>query len=117
MRVLVMRVGENAQVVEIGETVEDLQKLVGGYFEELPLGITTSAYFDEDGLSKRLPVNRHIEIRKRGCRPYMMPIVGTIVLVECVYDERLESYRFDSMSDEDVQFWTAQFENWQTQIN
>lgn len=56
MKTVVIGVDGSAKVCFL-ETLEDLQKAVGGYIEAIPLGSDSSAYINEEGKLRRLPLN------------------------------------------------------------
>lgn len=62
MKVLVINPGENPKIREIGEKLEDMQKVVGGFIEEImPWDDDVAIICNEEGKVKGLPLNRIIK--------------------------------------------------------
>lgn len=57
LRVVHKLPGLPAEVVVIDDTLEDLQKLVGGYIGVVRVTPDVHAYVDDEGLFKELPLN------------------------------------------------------------
>ena len=59
IRVLLVEPGEKPRLVEINHTLEELQKLVGGYIAATyPWADPVAVVFDDDGMAKGYPPNR-----------------------------------------------------------
>ena len=59
IRVLLVEPGEKPRLVEINHTLEELQKLVGGYIAATyPWADPVGVVFDDDGMAKGYPPNR-----------------------------------------------------------
>lgn len=48
---------QTPSIVTLSGTLEEFQKVVGGYIESLPLPYNCRVLFDEEGRIKRLPLN------------------------------------------------------------
>jgi len=58
MRAVQIKVGQDMEVVDIPNELEALQKVVGGYLEQVSLTETMAMLINEDGLRLRLRPNR-----------------------------------------------------------
>lgn len=86
-------------VKEIYNTLETLQKEVGGYIELCQLGNGLIAIVDEEGVIKDLPANAYI--------PNYGVIRGNIVFV------RDDGEDFTSLTDEDIEKLKEDYEEWE----
>jgi len=71
MKVIVKAPGQDPEEQDIGNDVESIQKVVGGYFEAYRLG-SLWLMCNEDGKRLGLPVNL--------VSPHLGPIVGTVMV-------------------------------------
>lgn len=62
IKVVIANPGEKSEAVEINDTLEAFQKIVGGYIEILPdrMGDGLDILINEDGRGRELPPNRII---------------------------------------------------------
>jgi hypothetical protein len=91
VRVLVLRPGATEAAIEtVKNDIEEFQKLVGGYVEDLPQVPGTSLWVNEDGNRLQLPANPLATARDR----YHRPIRGTAVLIR--HDRGGELIDFDA---------------------
>lgn len=82
MKAVVISVDGTAKVCEIAD-YDDLNAAVGGWIEAIPLGDNASAYINEEGKLRRLPLNpvaTAIAHRKHSIRLNDF-IVGPMVIV------------------------------------
>ena len=88
MKVLVVRPSQNPSVEEIGEELEDMQQVVGGYIEEvMPWEDDVALVCNEEGKTLGLPSNRVIS----GEDGQMLDIIaGTFFL--CYAPAKSEKY-------------------------
>lgn len=93
MIVVKKEVNKDSEIIEIENNFRLYQKIVGGYFETLPLGNNILAVINEDGLNINLPYNFSV---KRD--NYMVqPIVGNAVFVSFNGEDD-----FTSLNDEQL---------------
>ena len=95
IRIILVRAGAEAEVRLIDSNVEVLQKLVGGYFEQVVLDEDTVAMCNEDGLALELPRNERVGLP---------PFVGDFVIGRF----HSEAGELVSMTDDDVARWMTQ---------
>ena len=72
MRAIIKEPGKTGHVIEVKHDLEELQRIVGGYIEMVPLFPNLVALCDEDGRLKGSPYN---------CELCGILFVGTILLV------------------------------------
>ena len=101
IRVLVVEPGEKPRLVEIGHTLEQLQKLVGGSIAATyPYDDLVGVVFDDDGMAKGYPPNRLL-VDGDG-KPYDI-LKGTFFICG------LSETDFASISDELAEKYTKLF--------
>ena len=101
IRVLVVEPGEKPRLVEIGHTLEQLQKLVGGSIAATyPYDDLVGVVFDDDGMAKGYPPNRLL-VDGDG-KPYDI-LKGTFFITGLSHDD------FASISDELAEKYTQLF--------
>ena len=88
MKALLKRVGQEAEVVEIENTLGALQSAVGGYIETLGVFPGIVAVVDEEGLLK---------VKTPNIAPNGILLVGDVVFVGVVGEN------FRSLTDEEVE--------------
>lgn len=108
-RAILIPVGGVPEVIELKDSVTDLQEVVGGYFEvvgrfRLSGTRTATAWGDEDGIAKRLPLNRVVDTETRSGS-----VVGPIVIT--VSDEDGETY---SLTDAEITICLVEIARWST---
>lgn len=88
MRVLVKEVGKDAEVREIDGSLESMQGIVGGYIEDVYIGLGVHLVCNEEGKIQGLPTNLETDYDE---------IVGNVLFCatdECDYcgltDEQIE---------------------------
>lgn len=89
MKVYKLEPNKPGYVKEINNTLEELQKEVGGYIQTCNLGNGLIAIVDEEGILKGLPANAII--------PYYGVISGNIIFA------RDDGEDFTSLTDKDVE--------------
>ncbi len=98
IKVVLLEPGKIARTAEIGTSLKDLQRMVGGYIE-------TAHFFDEpvclvcneEGKVRELPINRGIYDKNKKL---IDVIVGTAFICDCSGEE------FGSLSDEQIKKYT-----------
>ncbi|MCT4662791.1 MAG: DUF3846 domain-containing protein [Tissierellales bacterium] len=88
MKVIMKKVGEELEPIEVSNNLSELQKLVGGYIECIELFDSVVLLCDEDGSMKKLPVNFSIR---------------DVALVRNVIFLRLEDGEFTSIKENDLE--------------
>ena len=96
MKVLYVEVGKRPEVIEIDGNLDELQRLVGGYVEQVVLDEESSILCDEDGYRKESPTNRIILHNGK----YVCELVGNFLIVGTneieicsLSDSQLETYK------------------------
>ena len=77
-RAVVVRVGQLPEIVEI-DSFDEARTIIGGYVERVRMG-TFDVLCDEDGMRKKLPVNR--TIRAGQIAQYNQILLGTFVVTK-----------------------------------
>ena len=94
MKVVVVDPGEEARIVEIANTLEDMQETVGGYIEIYePFDDDAVIVCNEEGKINGMPMNRLIRDGHGNARDI---ICGTFFICYAPF----ESESFESLSDE-----------------
>ena len=73
MRVIIKEPNEDARVEYIDNTLDELQSIVGGYIEVVPLTFDSVIICNEEGKLRDLPFNFHIPVDY---------IVGTAIICD-----------------------------------
>ena len=90
IQVLMIEPGKYPKTIEISDTLEEMQRLVGGYIEEYsPFGDDISIVCNDEGKIQGLPLNRAIYDEKTG--ELMDIIAGNFFLVGTPMDS--DSFR------------------------
>lgn len=93
IKVLIVEPGKNPELKEIESSLESMQKIVGGYIEQVRLPSGGSLVMNEEGKRKNLPLNRAI--------PELQDIIrGTFFIA---------SARLGSLSPKQIEVYTARF--------
>jgi hypothetical protein len=100
-RYILKNPGEAPAAGEIKLTLQQLQRFVGGYVENLPAaykpgGATFDVYMNEEGLLKRLPLNLMIGVT---------PIVGPVVIL--AHDSEGEVRSLTAKEERQAMAWLA----------
>lgn len=86
MKVITKKVGEEAQVQEIENSLTKLQELVGGYFRPLKINNGLHMLVNEEGMIHQLPLNLFIKSEEtKGFVGRTQAIVGDIIFA--AYDK------------------------------
>jgi len=72
MRVIIKEPNEDARIEDIENTLDELQRIVGGYIEVIPLTFDDIIICNEEGKLKDLPHNFNM--------PVHGSIVGTVII-------------------------------------
>ena len=101
MKVLIIEPGKEAYEAEIGDTLKDMQKVVGGYIEAIyPYEEPIALFCNEEGKLNGLPLNR--ALRDEDGNIYDI-IAGTFFICGLSEDN------FDSLSPELVEQFKKTF--------
>lgn len=103
LRIVIVEPNEEARVIEISDTLEDMQETVGGYIEQ-------SVHFeddavivcDEEGKLKGLPLNRAIKDKDGN-------IIDVICGVFFICYAPYTSEKFESLSEELAEKYVNKF--------
>lgn len=95
MKIVVKKVGQIGQVVEVENTLETYQSIVGGYIETCPLAKDILIVCNEEGESMDLELN--IAIHRKVDGRFEM-INGDCAIVKCGEDD------FEGLEDEHLEF-------------
>ena len=102
IRVLLVEPGEKPRIVTVPHTLDELQKLVGGYIAATyPWEDLVAVVFDDDGMAKGYPPNRLL-VDEAG-KPYDI-LKGTFFICGLSVDD------FASISDELAEKYMKKFE-------
>jgi hypothetical protein len=102
IRVLLVEPGEKPRLVTVPHTLDELQKLVGGYIAATyPWKDLVAVVFDDDGMAKGYPPNRLL-VDEAG-KPYDI-LKGTFFICGLSVDD------FASISDELAEKYMKKFE-------
>ena len=102
IRVLIKEPGKAAEMRMIENTLESLQKIVGGYIETVTMFVDLVVICNEEGRIKEMPFN---------CELFGVDFVGTIILAgvdgeefgDAPMDEETWREYFPRLFDEDAQ--------------
>jgi hypothetical protein len=94
MNILLCNPGQDPLIEAIPDSLEGLQKAVGGYIEWLRIDSNAGILCDEDGKRKKLPFNRFV------CG---QPIVGTFIVVG------IKGTNYRSLSEEEIRLYSDMF--------
>ena len=94
MKVMSYKVGQEPKIMEIENTLEALQKYVGGYVETFPIGHGLYVICDEDAQLKGAPPNRIVDHITMNTSYGM--ILGDFAVV------RVKNGDFESITDLDI---------------
>lgn len=105
MKVLLIRPMERPQEMEIEDSLSEMQRLVGGYIQEImPFEDDVALVCNEEGKFMGLPLNRAI----RDERGQIADIIaGDFFLCRAP----IESENFESLSEEQVEKYKKRFQN------
>lgn len=78
MEVIIKKPGSPAYLEDIPNTLEELQRIVGGYIETVTLATDAVIICNEEGRLRDLPYN---------CELFGVPFVGTIIIAGVSADE------------------------------
>lgn len=92
MKIVIKNVNEQGKIVEIENSLENFQNIVGGYIEVFPLENNILMVLNEEGKIKDLPVNFII-----GDERYAEEIVGN------VFFAGRNDVDFDSLNEEQIE--------------
>lgn len=98
IRVLLVEPNKEPCVIDVVHRLDELQRVIGGYVQMLPLSKDVVILCDEDGRLKQLPFNRTIRIKG-----FDIPIVGKFLV--CAVNDT----DFDSLSEEQIEEWRNHF--------
>lgn len=105
MRVVYIQAGQRPEVMDIGGSLKDMQKLVGGYIETThPFNDTAVIVCNEEGKINGLPLNRGLMHPETG-ELYEI-IAGNFFICDAPPD----SDDFKGLSDKQVEIYMEQFE-------
>lgn len=93
MKIVVKKVGQIGQVVEVENTLETYQSIVGGYIETCPLTKDMLIVCNEEGKLMDLEINIAIQVDGR-----FEMINGDCAIVKCGEDD------FEGLEDEHLEF-------------
>ena len=93
MKIVVKKVGQIGQVVEVENTLETYQSIVGGYIETCPLAKDILIVCNEEGELMDLEINIAIQVDGR-----FEMINGDCAIVKCGEDD------FEGLEDEHLEF-------------
>ena len=111
MKVLIIEPGECPVEKEIGSSLEDMQRLVGGHIQVVyPFTEEVALVCNEEGKLQGLPLNR--ALRDSGGEVYDI-ISGTFFLCAAPAD----SENFESLTEEQLKKYSALFHSPETFLN
>ena len=114
MKVIMVEPGRNAQIVEIGNGLEDMQKAVGGYIEAIcPFDDDVALVCNEEGKFNGSGKNRVLwykDLHPELYNPDNAEIFDVIYGSFFVCGAPVDSEKFQSLSDEQIETYFKLFE-------
>ena len=101
IQVVLVEPGKNARITEIDRSLENMQKLVGGYIERFILDDEVCIICNEEGKIEGLPLNRAIFYEGE----LIEIIAGTFFICADPWD----SEHFESLTDEQAKEFSEMF--------
>jgi hypothetical protein len=101
--VLSVKVGEEPAMISVPNTLEVLQKLVGGHIQTVQVTDDILLVIDEEGMLKERPVNFATGIRKGSGVQWLHAIHGDVLFVSVMGED------FTSLDKEQAQRVKAMF--------
>lgn len=101
MRVVLVEPGQTARIAEIGSSLEEMQKTVGGYIQAVyPFEETVCLVCNEEGKLQGLPLNR--ALRDEDNHIYDI-VAGTFFVCDC------STEHFKSLNEEQLKRYTEMY--------